>query len=54
MDRNGDGVLDLRLRYKLKDVPLVCGEQTLTVSAVTTEGESVSGLLKLEVTGCTF
>ncbi len=54
VDRNGDGVLDLRLRYKLKDVPLVCGEQTLTVSAVTTEGESVSGLLKLEVTGCTF
>ena len=54
VDRNGDGVLDLRLRYKLKDVPLVCGEQTLTVSAVTTEGETVSGLLKLEVTGCPF
>ena len=54
VDRNKDLVPDLRLRYKLKDVALECGEQALTVSAVITEGESVSGLLKLEVTGCTF
>jgi hypothetical protein len=54
VDRNGDGVLDLRLRYKLKDVPLVCGQQTLAVSAMTAAGDSVGGELKLEVTGCVF
>ena len=54
VDRNGDGVLDLRLRYKLKDVPLVCGQQTLAVSAMTLAGDTVGGELKLEVTGCVF
>ncbi len=53
-DRNGDGVLDLRLRYKLKDVALVCGEQTLAVSAATIDGDAVGGELKLDVTGCVF
>jgi hypothetical protein len=52
VDRNGDGVLDLRLRYKLVDVPLDCGEQTLAVSATTLDGQTVGGPLKLEVIGC--
>jgi 8-oxo-dGTP pyrophosphatase MutT (NUDIX family) len=54
VDRNGDGILDLRLRYKLKDVPLACGELTLAVSATTSDGDTERGELRLEVTGCVF
>jgi hypothetical protein len=55
VDRNKDGVPDLRLRYRLWDLDdLGCGQQQIEVSASTTDGRVVAGLLKLDVIGCEF
>ena len=54
VDRNKDLVPDLRLRYRLWDVDLACGRQEIEVSASTTDGRVVAGVLKLDVTGCSF
>ncbi len=51
-DRNRDGVPDLRLRYKTGDAMLACGHQDLSVTAATTSGKSVSGTMRIAVTGC--
>ena len=51
-DRNNDGVPDLILRYKLKDLSLACGEQELNVSGMTNDGTEFEGDLKLNVVGC--
>ncbi len=52
VDRNGDGVLDLRLRYRLADVPLSCGDVNDWVSGMTGARTTFSGLLGLTVSGC--
>ncbi len=52
VDRNGDGVLDLRLRYRLSDVSLSCGDLNIWVSGMTSAGTTFSGLLALSVSGC--
>jgi hypothetical protein len=54
VDRNQDGVADLRLRYRLWDVDLACGQQEIEVLASTTDGRVVGGVLKLDVTGCSY
>jgi hypothetical protein len=51
-DKNWDGVPDLRLRYKTKDVPLTCGEMEITVTAETVDGQPVRATLRYTVVGC--
>lgn len=51
-DRNNDGVPDLILRYKLKDLSLACGEQDLTVAGMTHSGDEFKGILRLNIVGC--
>jgi hypothetical protein len=51
-DRNKDGVPDLILRYKLKDLSLACSEQDFTVTGMTHSGTEFEGILRLNIIGC--
>lgn len=51
-DRNSDGVPDLILRYKVKDLSLTCGEPTLWVTGMTHGGTEFRGFIRPKIIGC--
>jgi len=51
-DVNRDGLADLMLRFKVKDLGLECGDSTIDLKATTFDGQRLIGIDTLRTVGC--
>ncbi|MGQ0548654.1 MAG: hypothetical protein ACT4PY_03170 [Armatimonadota bacterium] len=51
-DVNGDGTIDMLLRFRIRDTAIVCGDTSAFLTGMTVRGEAVMGLDNITTVGC--